>query len=165
MPNDDVPLFDVNALVALTLTTHQHHRAAHDYLKARVAWATCPMTEAALIRLLMNPAVVGSRRRAGDVMSVVAGFRADPRWTLLADHTTLATPHINTAVLMGHQQVTDLHLVILAASHGTRLATSTQPCTPGWPRLIAATWTSFRPDPIRSRDRSSSQIEAAQTPG
>ncbi|MBP6995526.1 MAG: hypothetical protein KBB39_05220 [Phycicoccus sp.] len=123
MPNDDVPLFDVNALVALTLTTHQHHRAAHDYLKARVAWATCPMTEAALIRLLMNPAVVGSRRRAGDVMSVVAGFRADPRWTLLADHTTLATPHINTAVLMGHQQVTDLHLVNLAASHGTRLAT------------------------------------------
>ena len=56
-------------------------------------------------------------------MSVVAGFRADPRWTLLADHTTLATPHINTAVLMGHQQVTDLHLVNLAASHGTRLAT------------------------------------------
>ena len=47
MPNDDVPLFDVNALVALTLTTHQHHRAAHDYLKARVAWATCPADEPA----------------------------------------------------------------------------------------------------------------------
>ena len=39
------------------------------------------------------------------------------------DASTLTDPLIDTAVLAGHQQVTDLHLVTLAAHHGAVLAT------------------------------------------
>ncbi len=117
-------LFDVNALVALSLTTHQHHGAAHAYLTTlHHSWATCPLTEASLYRLLLNPAVTGSQRRASDVTAILRGMRADHRWVYLSDSSRLCEPRVDVAVLMGHQQVTDLHLVNLAASHGGVLAT------------------------------------------
>lgn len=119
-----VVLPDVNALVALCLTTHQHHRAAHRFLATvQGAWATCPPTEASLFRLLLNPAVTGRQRPVADVALVVAGLRTDPRWQFLADDSSLAEPMVSTAVLMGHRQVTDLHLVNLAATHEALLAT------------------------------------------
>lgn len=117
-------LFDVNALVALGLTSHQHHREAHRFL-ASVAgrWATCPMTEAGLYRLLLNPAVVGGSKTIADVDVIVRGMRADSRWCLFGDDSSLAEAVVDTRVLQGHRQVTDLHLVNLAASHAGVLAT------------------------------------------
>lgn len=116
-------LFDVNALVALSLTAHQHHRPAHAFLGALSGeWATCPITESALFRLLMNPAVTGSARSATDVSAVLSGMRRDVRWRFVDDSSSLAEPLIDMSVLMGHQQVTDFHLVNLAAERGYVLA-------------------------------------------
>lgn len=124
MAEAPVQLMDVNALVALCLTTHQHHRAAHAHLAGLTGrWATCPQTEASLTRLLLNPAVTGRRRSIAEVNAVITGLRADPRWMHLDDDTTLAQPMVETSVLMGHQQVTDLWLVNLAARHSAVLAT------------------------------------------
>ena len=117
-------LFDVNALVALSLTTHQHHRPAHRFLAGHQGrWATCPTTEPALVRLLLNPAVTGSARRPQDVLAILGGMRNDPRWELLVDSSSLAEPVVDLTILSGHQQVTDVHLVNLAASGGFLLAT------------------------------------------
>ncbi|QDO87407.1 hypothetical protein FNH13_02880 [Ornithinimicrobium ciconiae] len=119
-----VTLFDVNALVALALTTHQHHHAAHRFLRALAGrWATTPLTESGLFRLLLNPLVTGSQRSAPEVMAILQGMRADPRWTFLEDSTALAEPMVDITVLMGHRQVTDLHLVNVAARHDGVLAT------------------------------------------
>ncbi|WP_256841523.1 TA system VapC family ribonuclease toxin [Ornithinimicrobium cryptoxanthini] len=124
MTEPPVTLFDVNALVAVALTTHQHHHAAHRHLRALDGtWATASLTEAGLFRLLLNPLVTGSQRLAADVGAVLQGMRGDPRWTFLEDATSLADPIVDTTVLMGHRQVTDLHLVNLAARHGGVLAT------------------------------------------
>nr|WP_281496972.1 TA system VapC family ribonuclease toxin [Ornithinimicrobium sp. F0845] len=117
-------MFDVNALVALALTTHQHHHAAHRFLAGLDgSWATTGLTEAGLFKLLLNPRITGSQRLAAEVTEILRGMRADPRWTFLDDSTSLADPLVDTAVLMGHRQVTDLHLVNLVARHGGVLAT------------------------------------------
>lgn len=117
-------LMDVNALVALCLTSHQHHRAAHAHLAGlKGRWATCPTTEAGLFRLLLNPAVTGTPTTHATVAAVIAGFGQDPRWQRVTDDATLAEPLVNPTVLMGHQQVTDLWLVNLAARHSLVLAT------------------------------------------
>ncbi|MDO5682411.1 MAG: PIN domain nuclease [Propionibacteriaceae bacterium] len=116
-------LFDVNALVALCVTSHLRHHDAHAFLRGVSRWATCPVTEAGLFRLLLNPLVVGAQRSIGEVQAVVSGFRTDPRWQFLADRTTLADPRVETRVLQGHRQVTDLHLVNLARAEGAVLAT------------------------------------------
>jgi hypothetical protein len=49
-----VALLDVNVSVALFDTEHLHHEAAHRWLEAnrRCGWATCPLTENGLIRIL-----------------------------------------------------------------------------------------------------------------
>lgn len=122
--SDDRPvLFDVNALVALALTTHQHHRSAHTFLASVRTWATCPVTESGLIRMLLNPVITGSQREVTEVWPILRGMRSDPRWNFLPDDSTLVEAVVSPVVLMGHRQVTDLHLVNLAASRGAVLAT------------------------------------------
>lgn len=117
-------LCDVNVLVGLSLATHLHHRAAHAALAAHDGgWATCPTTESALVRLVLNPAVTGLAFAAADVLEQLSAMRRDPRWRWLSDSESLATPTIDTSVLQGHQQVTDLHLVNLAAASGAVLVT------------------------------------------
>lgn len=129
MSDDPVSyLPDVNVLVALSLTTHQHHRAAHDFLAGiSGTWATCPLTETALLRLLLNPAVTGptasAPARSSSARRVLDGLSSDPRWRFVPDDTSLSRPRVETTVLLGHNQVTDLHLVNLAARHGLQLAT------------------------------------------
>ncbi|GAA4888039.1 type II toxin-antitoxin system VapC family toxin [Tessaracoccus lubricantis] len=122
-PDSRVSLFDVNALLALVLTTHQHHRAAHAFLGPLSAWATTPVTESGLARLLLNPAITGTRSGGIPVLSAIAGLADDPRWRFLPDDTRLSETTLTTNVLMGHKQVTDLHLANVAARHGARLCT------------------------------------------
>lgn len=116
-------LLDANALVALSLSTHVHHRPAHAALSTCGAFATSALTESALVRLLLNEAVTGKRFSPPQVLGVLAGLRADPRWTFLGGDATLADPLIDATVLVGHRQVTDLCLVNLAAHHSALLAT------------------------------------------
>ena len=122
-PDPRLRLLDANLLLALALANHVHHGAAHRFLAGIGSWATTPMTETALYRLLLNPVVTGGDFTVGDIDRVARGMRADPRWRFLADDTSLADPTIDTSVLAGHRQVTDLHLVALAARHGACLST------------------------------------------
>ncbi len=117
-------LCDVNVLVALALTTHVHHRPAHEALARHTGtWATCPMTEAALLRLLLDPRVAGRSFTTGEVLRVASGMRTHPRWRWIADDTSLAAAAIDTTGLRGHRQVTDFHLVNLARVNGAQLVT------------------------------------------
>ena len=54
---------------------------------------------------------------------MVRSLRAEPRREFIADHSTLAEPVIETTVVTGYRQLTNLHLVNLAATHGAVLAT------------------------------------------
>lgn len=116
-------MLDANVLVVLVLTTHIHRRAAHTALRSCEVFATTPVTEAALVRLLLNPAVTGSRFGATDALRVLRGMRQDPRHRSLPDDTTLTDAYVDLSVLMGHRQVTDPHLIKLAARHACVLAT------------------------------------------
>lgn len=116
-------LLDVNVLLALALDSHVHHRAAHRALAGLTSWATCSITEAGLIRLLLNPTVTAHSFGFGEIRSVLVGMRADPRWCFLVDDTSLIDPAVDAGVLAGHRQVADLMLVNLAVRHGAVLAT------------------------------------------
>ncbi|TWS20133.1 PIN domain nuclease [Tsukamurella asaccharolytica] len=116
-------LLDVNVLLALTWDQHVHHVIAHDRFAELDAWSTCPATEAGLLRLLLTEHVVGRKVSGGEALGQLAAMRQVRGWGFLADAGSLAAPAIDTRVLMGRRQVTDLQLVNLAASNGTVLAT------------------------------------------
>lgn len=116
-------LLDVNVLLALTWDQHIHHVIAHERFAELDSWSTCPATEAGLVRLLLTEQVVGRRVSGGEALGQLEAIRRVPGWSFLPDSTSLAAPVIDTRVLMGHRQVTDLQLVNLAAANNTVLAT------------------------------------------
>lgn len=116
-------LLDVNVLLALTWDQHIHHRIAHDRFAELSTWSTCPVTEAGLLRLLLTEQVVGRTVTGSEALSQLTAIREAPGWSFVPDSASLAAPAIDTRVLMGRKQVTDLQLVNLAASHDLQLAT------------------------------------------
>ena len=52
-----------------------------------------------------------------------SAIRQVPGWGFLPDTGSLASPSVDTRVLMGRRRVTDPHLTGLASAYGTRLAT------------------------------------------
>ena len=132
-------LFDVNVLLALSWDQHVHHSAAHERFAEVDSWMTCPTTESGLVRLLLTEKVVGRKVSGGEALAQLAAIRAAPGWSFLGDTATLAHPVIDTRVLMGRRQVSDLQLVNLAAANSVRLVTfdgalrdSLVPADRGW---------------------------------
>lgn len=121
MTERDLP--DVNVLVALLHAGHVHHRAAQDWFASVARFVTTPVTEAGVIRVAMNPAVMGAQASAGDALESLRSLRRDPRAEFLPDDATLTEPTIDLVGLVGFRQVTDLHLVNLAAAHAARVVT------------------------------------------
>lgn len=117
----DLP--DVNVLVALLHPQHVHHQAADDWFSGTPEFRTTPITEAGFIRVVLNPAVTQGTVDSHAAMASLTSVRSDPRWSFLADDSSLASAAIDLVGLAGFRQVTDLHLVNLAATSGTRIVT------------------------------------------
>ena len=115
-------LLDGNVLVALVDRSHVHHPAAVDWFASRTGgFATCPITQGTLIRLLLR---FGAVANAADAVTVLRQLTAHPRHTFWGDDITYA--EISWAGVLGHRQVTDSYLAGLARHHGGRLATFDQ---------------------------------------
>lgn len=116
-------LLDVNVLLALSLPTHQHHVTATQWFDPGRPWATTPITETAYLRLLSNPRVVGYDIPPAQALAALRTIRALAGHLFVPDEASLAEPAIDLAPLAGTRQVTDFHLVNLAAANGLLLAT------------------------------------------
>jgi uncharacterized protein len=116
-------LLDVNVLLALSLPNHQHHGTATEWFDRGQQWATTPITESAYVRLLINPLVVGYDVAPPQAISALAAMRQLAGHVFVPDNSSLADAMINIATLAGSAQVTDYHLINLAATNGLILAT------------------------------------------
>jgi toxin-antitoxin system PIN domain toxin len=121
----ELALLDVNVLLALAWRQHVHHRPAQTWfgLVEGRRFATCALTETAFLRLSTNANVVGGVVLLPEVTDLLRHVRRLPGHQYLADDTSLAEPVIDLARASAGNQVTDLHLVNLAASHRAVLAT------------------------------------------
>jgi toxin-antitoxin system PIN domain toxin len=116
----DLP--DVNVLVALYVTSHPHHDAARAWFDRANSIATTPITQAGLLCMLMNPVIVDRPRRASAIAAVTDLINT-PGVTYWPDLTANVAQSRFMYALTGHRQVTDLHLLDIAAAHGGRLVT------------------------------------------
>lgn len=116
-------LLDVNILVALMAPEHVHHARAHAWFVSVGAWATTPITETGLLRLLTNPAIVGIQVSLSQALQLLRDMHADSAHELLRDEASVVSPQISLERLTSPRDVTDIHLVDLAARHGSVLAT------------------------------------------
>ena len=121
-----VALLDVNVLVALFDPEHIHHEAAHDWFaeSSRSRWATCPLTENGLIRVVSNPGYPGRHTTIHDASDRLVTFcrRSDHVFwedsVSMRDEERFRPEHIQ-----GYRQVTDVYLLGLAVEHDGWVAT------------------------------------------
>jgi toxin-antitoxin system PIN domain toxin len=127
-----VTLLDVNVLVALFDPLHVHHELAHSWFAgARAAgWASCPITENGLVRVVANPAYPGRRTTVGDAVARLTLFRASGGHAFWPDDVSLCDGALRVERLAGHRQITDGYLLALAVRRGGRLATLDRGLTP-----------------------------------
>ena len=121
-----VALLDVNVLVALFDPDHVHHEPAHAWFaKNRAAgWATCPLTENGLIRILSNPSYSPAEERPHQVAERLETFCASGDHVFWQDAISMRDRAIfRLQMVRGHRQLTDVFLLAVATSSNGRLAT------------------------------------------
>jgi toxin-antitoxin system PIN domain toxin len=119
-----IALLDVNVLVALFDPAHVHHDAAHAWFGRNRSrrWATCALTENALVRVLSNPAYPGRRTTVEDAASRLRTFCSDREHVFWPDSISVRDPgRFRWNHVQGHRQLTDL--LALPVSNRGRLAT------------------------------------------
>jgi toxin-antitoxin system PIN domain toxin len=126
MPQSPRYLLDVNVLIALIDPAHVQHDRAHDWFAAqgRQAWATCPLTENGVIRIVGHPRYPnspGTPAAVAELMAVLLALGGHEFWP--DDVTLLDTQRILPARLLDSSQVTDTYLLALAVAHGGQFAT------------------------------------------
>lgn len=119
-------LLDVNVLIALIDPGHVAHDDAHVWFAAigSSAWATCPITENGVIRIVGNPRYPNSPGSPAVVAEIVEKFRQLPGHVFWPDDIGLVgSGDVDPTKILTSTQVTDTYLLALAKAHGGRLAT------------------------------------------
>lgn len=119
-------LLDVNVLIALLDPTHVAHEAAHLWFgsEGAEAWATCPVTENGVIRIVGNPKYPNTPGSTKEIAEILREFCTQPGHIFWPDDISLvSSAHIDITQVLTSGQVTDTYLLALAARYGGKLAT------------------------------------------
>ncbi len=119
-------LLDVNVLVALIDPIHVAHDAAHRWFEVAAGrgWATCPLTENGVIRIVGHQKYPNTPGSPAAVATIMAELRRLPGHQFWPDDLSLVgTDRIDPTRIRTSGQVTDTYLLALAQARGGRLAT------------------------------------------
>ena len=119
-------LLDVNVLIALIDPHHVAHDDAHAWFDKTGAesWATCPLTENGLIRIVGSPRYPYSPGSPAAIAERLTVLRRLPGHTFWSDDLSIVdTESVDPARILVSAQVTDTYLLALARSKGGFLAT------------------------------------------
>ena len=122
-------LLDVNLLIALIDPTHVHHDRAHRWFHehGRHGWATCPITENGVIRIVGHPGYPNSPGSPAMVAAILQQMRHRAGHQFWPDDITILDASLVAADgLLSSRQVTDTYLLALARAHRGQLATLDQ---------------------------------------
>lgn len=119
-------LLDVNVLIALIDPAHVAHDDAHTWFsnKGNASWASCPITENGVVRILGNAKYPNSPGSPAVVAGIVEQLRALPGHSFWAeDFSLVGSDAIDASRVLTSAQVTDTYLLALAKVRGGQLAT------------------------------------------
>jgi toxin-antitoxin system PIN domain toxin len=118
MTKSKVYLLDSNVLIALATPEHSQNGRAAAWFRKGYRFATCPITQGALVRLHLRAGVEATAESAKLLLESISALTRHQFWP--DDASFLDLP---TAGIIGHRQVTDAYLVLLASKHGGSVAT------------------------------------------
>ncbi|MBV8817472.1 MAG: PIN domain-containing protein [Acidobacteriaceae bacterium] len=121
-----VSLLDVNVLIALFDSSHEHHGPAHRWLARNrsYGWATCPITTNGCVRILSNPAYRARDASPAEVALRLKEFTSAPDHHFWPDSISILDANLfRVSSIGGHRSVTDAYLLGLAVRNHGRLVT------------------------------------------
>ncbi len=115
-------LLDVNALIALVDSDHVEHLAMEKwFLKHhKSGWATCPLSENGMVRVLSQAAYPSGQRTPAEVVQILNALKSafDDSYEFWPDDVSLSDGKaFNNALIAGPRQVTDVYLLGLVVRH------------------------------------------------
>jgi toxin-antitoxin system PIN domain toxin len=119
-------LLDANVLIALAWSEHSgHERAGRWFARhAQSGWATCPITQAAMVRVLSNPSFSEQALTPPGALQVLSRNVGVSEHHFWSDSIGVREAlEQMPAALTGHRQITDAYLVALAIHNKGKLAT------------------------------------------
>lgn len=118
-------LLDVNVLLALFDGDHAFHERAHEWIGNNPKWASCPLTENGLVRIMAHPNYHPVKRHAvSEVIRALGIFADGTEHAFWADDRTLRdSSHVDAVRILGPRTITDVYLLALATHQKGRLVT------------------------------------------
>ncbi len=119
-------LLDVNALIALVDSDHVSHKPITHWFRQhhRSGWATCPLTENGMVRILSQPGYASGRKTPAEVIDVLSALKAAfaQSYKFWPDDLSLIdSPLFDSTLIAGSKQVNDVYLLGLAFQHEAKL--------------------------------------------
>lgn len=115
-------LLDINVIIALLDRGHLMHRAARHWMEQELehGWATCPITENGVVRIMAQPAYPNHRPAAqvAERLAEACSHTSHQFWP--EQLSLLQAGLIRWERLLGPRQITDSYLLALAVAHGGR---------------------------------------------
>lgn len=124
-------MLDANVLIALATPDHSEHERVRRWFDQGVRFATCPISQGALIRFYLRWAIHPSYTAAKKLLQRISELPNHEFWA--DDVSFLEVPERG---ILGHRQVTDAYLVALARSLGGCLATLDKPLAAFFPSHV-----------------------------
>lgn len=118
-------LLDINVLIALIDASHVQHVTAKSWFSSvgQSSWATCPLTENGVLRIVGNPRYPNSPGSPLLVAPLLRALRAMSGHTFWPDDLSLvASPHVHQNRLYRSHSITDTYLLALARANDGKLA-------------------------------------------
>ena len=118
-------LLDANVLVALAWPDHEFHEKTGRWFErhSHLGWATCPLTQAALVRILCNPALANALTPQAALEVLGKNVQLPNHFFWADDIPLLEAIRGMERRVTGHRQITHAYLVGLAARRKARFAT------------------------------------------
>lgn len=120
-------LLDINVLIALLDADHVFHTRAHTWWAANAGkgWASCPLTENGLVRIMCHPGYSQRiRLTPSRLVGLLSDFAAQSDHEFWSDDLSLRdTARFSADRIHGGRQVTDIYLLGLATSRQGQLVT------------------------------------------
>lgn len=115
-------LLDINVLIALLDAQHIHHRLAHAWLEQNIhqGWASCPLTQNGVIRIMSQPGYPNPLTPAAIAERLAEATATSWHHFWPDDVSLLDKKILSWDAVLGSRQITDCYLLALAVHHQGR---------------------------------------------
>jgi toxin-antitoxin system PIN domain toxin len=121
MTTSRIYLLDCNVVIALATPQHTLNPRAAAWFRKGYRFATCPITQGALVRFHLRAGAGATAESAKQLLEAISALARHEFWP-----DDLSYVDMPVRGVIGHKHVTDAYLVALARKHGGSLATMDQ---------------------------------------